>query len=456
MGNKTKAVLSSELLTSFPNNTSSLITPTVLRTQQQDIVDTMLGRAETALQEVSGPVNFALALTQAGYNVRGQNVQFVNAITDLPAAVAGVHTLATGMTYVISGALNLGTNALVLSANTCLRGLSRFGDSITSATTGVMITANDTHTIENLGIFHTGATGKVLSLTGGATDSAIYSNSYIGGCYQAGDITWAGPLSFRSFSVVLCTNRGLLFSGACGRFAISSSTYSSNVGTSINFGTATFTSIQIDAGNRFNAAVGNTSISGAASSANINAGGRGIIVNNIFEGAGTAISGITKTDTLWNLHANAPKSIESSYAAQGYIKGSALNTTFTGTGAGNEVAVNFGTAFIADIQNQFTISTAGVFTYIGEDERDVKIDCSIFATIAGGTARQYTYYWYKNATKLGATASQAEYSGSNPGQSTSPAIVTISKNDTLTLKVQAETATTNLNVITATINVIGV
>jgi len=177
MGNKTKAVLSSELLTSFPNNTSRLINPTALRTQQQDIVDTMLGRAETTSQEVSGPVNFALALTQDGYNVRGQNVQFANALADLPAAVAGVHTLASGMTYIISGALDLGTNTLVLSANTCLRGLSRFGDSITSATTGVMITANDTHTIENLGLFPIGATGKGLSLPGGATDASMYSNS---------------------------------------------------------------------------------------------------------------------------------------------------------------------------------------------------------------------------------------------------------------------------------------
>jgi len=455
MALKTKAQLAAELAASYADNTNGDITPSDLRTQQQNMIDSLLGLNESASQTVPGPVNFTGGLTENGLSVTCGETVIVNAATDLPAAVAGVRTLVAGTTYLISGTIDLGTDRLVLASNTALVGRNRYVDRITSATTGALITATLTHTVRELALYQTGATGSVFALTGGLTETAVYTNAFIAQCYQAGTVTAWSSMSFRSFSIVNCSNRGILFAGACGSLAISSSVFSSNVGTSIDLGTATFNSVQIDAGNRFNVGSGRTGLSAAASSANINSGGRGILHGCIFIGLGTYVSGLTTSDVKWYLNNNGGAIGDSRNVAQGYITGNATNTTFTGTGSGNEVTVKFGTGFISDIASRFTISNAGVVTYVGLDPIDVMIDSSIFASISGGTARKYIYFWYKNGVKVTAVGAKVQYDGSTPAASSCTGVISLVYNDYIDLRIQAVDATTTVVVDTCNINLVG-
>ena len=63
-------------------------------------------------------------------------------------------------------------------------------------------------------------------------------------------------------------------------------------GTLIDLGTTTFDIISIATGSRFISPIGTTILSGLSNSGNLNVDGRGIVDGNLFNGSGTALSGI--------------------------------------------------------------------------------------------------------------------------------------------------------------------
>jgi len=82
----------------------------------------------------------------------------------LPAAVAGVITLATDTTYTLLGATNIGTDRIVFGSNTALRGHNPQKDIITYTGTGDMLTSED----ENFILDHLGvscANGTLIQAT---------------------------------------------------------------------------------------------------------------------------------------------------------------------------------------------------------------------------------------------------------------------------------------------------
>jgi hypothetical protein len=240
--------------------------------------------------------------------------------------------------------------------------------------------------------------------------------------------------------VIACVTDGITFTGVSDDLHIENSVLDSTLGVIVDLSTSTWTTIHI-VNNQFRNPSGITGITVAASGGNLVATGIGFIVNNYFETIATATSGYTPGDVRWIIAGN-PGVRDNTANATGSIEGSALTTTFAGTGVGNEVVANFGAAFVADEEVKFTVSTAGRYTYNGIIPTTVTMTASIFATIAGGAARKYHYYVAKNGTIIAASVAAHEYDGTNPGSNACQALVNLVTGDYLELYVRAETATT--------------
>jgi len=380
------------------------------------------------------------------------NVVSVTSVLDLPAAVGDVHTLADDTCYTISGIIDLGSNRIVMGNNCYVIGCGANIDGFTSTTSSALFTATSSNVrLDTLNF--TVSAGKVISFDGGGIAFLVLSNIIINNCDSLGTVANGTFLVFDGVSVFSANTNGVSFSGANNFLFYTGSSFQLYSGTAIDLGTATFDSVFFGPQVIIQHTVGNVGIAVASNSGNFTGTGRGVVEGNVVVGGGTNTVGLAVDDLKWNVFDNfGIPSTE--VGAQGYITNSALTTTFSGTGV--NTLVNFGAAFLADLEDKFTISNAGRFTYFGLEQALFYVDATIFASIAGGASRQYSYMLAKNGTVIASSVCKAEYDGANPGSNSVSSIVELEENDYLELYVVADTATTALTVDTASIKCIGV
>jgi hypothetical protein len=380
----------------------------------------------------------------------GGDTVIVNSASDLPAAAAGVRTLAASTTYQISGSVSIGSDRLVMSAGTAIVGDNPLVDGIVTTNSGACITSAANFFLSTF--FITCSAGAVFDLNGTSTQVALIENVRITSCDTIGAVDAWGLLSINDMLVSSTTTTGFVFTGANGNLRVSGGTFVVSTGIVFDLGTATFDGVSFSHANIDNAS-GVTGIDVAASGANINTGGQGTISFCTFLTHATGVVGFTHGDPKWTM-AGSPGAPASGAHGSGSIEGSALTTTFTGTGVGNDVIVNFGAAWVADATKKFTVSTAGRFTYTGTKNIEILFSSSIFATIAGGAARTYHWYLAKNGTIVASSVAAREYDGTNPGSVSCVAVTELDENDYVELYVRAETATTAITADTVSITVV--
>lgn len=376
----------------------------------------------------------------------------VNSLGDLPNAVAGVITLAPSTQYFIAAQIDLGTSVIKYSLNSDLCGFSSSLSGITTASTTALLTATNTSLrVENLLLNN--SLGDVFDFT---SDSAsvifqilsIASTSFVNvGTFNT---ISSGVVSLSSFAGGA---NGMSFTGtgAAGNVGILNSRFINYTGKAIDLGTAVIGTFSLNTV-IFSGLGGSTSLAGAASSANISI--RGTSIHCSYNGAGAALSLINIEDLKWNFSSNF--GVENSHAdAQGFIGANATATTFSGTSTDgtNAVVVNFGTAFVADLEDRFTITTAGKYTYNGIEDIVITMTANIFSDLTSGSAKQYHFYIAKNGTIIESSKSKNEYTGSTPGANSCSSVVEIVTGDFLELFVEAITATTSITVDTCSIKV---
>lgn len=380
------------------------------------------------------------------------NVVMVHSASDFPTAVAGVRTLADFTIYMVSGSVSIGSDRLVLGNGTTLGGTSPLLDGVVSTTSGALLTSASNFLIGTM--FLTCSSGSVFDLNGTGAQITLIDSLRITSCDSLGDINAYATFTMVNCLVQAATTNGFTFTGALGHVRISSGTYIVATGTVFDLQTSTadgyvFSGVNIDN------ASGVTGIDIAPAGANINTDGQGVIDNCVFLSPATATAGYAAGDNKWTVSGSVgvPRSIA---LAQGHIVDSALNTSFTGIGSGNEVLVNFGAAFADDTPLRFTVSTAGRYTYTGDVDVVVLVSSSIYSTIAGGASRTYNYYIGKNGAIITSSVSQQDYDGTNFNSVSCGSLVTLVTGDFIELFARAETATTALNVDTASIKVVQV
>jgi len=413
--------------------------------------------------ELHEPIGIAAATSNQVYVADGvgsgthkvivpSNQVLVESASDFPSAVAGVRTLAAATTYLVAGNVSIGSDRLVMGAATLLKGTNPFADIIISTTSGALITSADTFLMDNLGF--TCSSGSWLDLNGTGIQTFVATKCVVNSCDTIGAITDMITVIFDTCQVTAATSGGLTLTGSNhGSFKITDGKFIVTLGPIIDFGTAVFDRIFI-INAVFDNPVGVTGLDIAPSSANLSAAGIGYITDNFFLTPTNASVGYANGDIGWIVRGNLGM-VDNIDHAQGSIENSALNTTVI---VGTAVVANFGTAFVADEQIGFTVSTAGRFTFDNKISSVFLVNCSIFATIVGGATRQYSYFIAKNGTIISSSISTTELDGSNPDSFHCQSIVDLNQTDFVELFVRADTATTvlNLDTLSFTITQLGV
>jgi len=320
------------------------------------------------------------------------NLIVVNTPDDFPAAVGGVRELVPNpgdsMVYLIAATnIDVGADRFTITdGEVVIRGVHRTASGITSSTTGTMFTCVDSAFFQEF-IGFTCAAGQFLDFTNPSAgfQSFVNQNLIIIDCDTLGTISGSFVTSFRIFTVVNCQTGGFLWTGTTnGQINMSNSLFLNWAGTLFDLGTATFSLINFSTNNRFISPSGTVTLSGATGSANLTPTGRGLIDSNIFNGVGTALSGIDTLDLQWEFKNNifADSSIINSRNLADVFLETLETVTINTIGIFEEVAGS-SWAFTAD--DRFTVSASGVVTYIGLRDIEVKLDgFSTLAKVGGG------------------------------------------------------------------------
>lgn len=375
------------------------------------------------------------------------NTVYVESSSDFPTPSAGVITLAANTVYHVTGQVDIGSDRIVMSNLSVLRGYNQDYDEVVSSTTGVLITQTDVNA-RIIQIKLTCASGTLLDVDGTGTESSDWLRVQAV-CDTIGDFDNMSNVDiFRSSFDA--TTAGMTLTGAFTDFEITQSKVdvAATNGTCIDLGTATFANIHLNDVEFVNPTGTGFGLDVAAAGGNINSGKVGHIVACDFTNTSNA-SNYVAGDDQWII--TGTRGVASSLAkAQGYVDGN-VNTNTFGGGVGADEVVNFGTSFTADIQDKFTITTAGRITYTGE------IDITVFATAAarvtmgGGAARVRNLKFAKNGTVIESSISSKSLDGTNEGSYSVNSVIDLTTSDYVELWIEAETATTTTTVDTASI-----
>jgi hypothetical protein len=283
----------------------------------------------------------------------------VNSKGDLPSPVGGVITLAAETLYVLGDDINLGTDRLVFSDGSILSGIDSLNILLDYTGTGDMMTFSDvTARVDCLAI--SCANGRIFNWS--CTSLKIFraSDITVVDCDKLGVFNSVdGVLRFTNFSPASITTDGIEFIGDFRSFLYDTSATTIAAGAIFNLGVATFDSFIADT---VLATLNGSSnlVSGAAASANINAGGIGLIERMRVSGTGTTLAGISPDDALWEFAGNddiqntRPDGLLS-------LQGNATATTITVAGTPVLIA---GT-WTVERASQFTGTAGGRLTYNG-------------------------------------------------------------------------------------------
>ena len=378
---------------------------------------------------------------------RPTNVVIVESASTFPGQGTGTITLAANTVYHIVGAIDIGADGIVMSNNSVLRGTNQDYDVITSSTSGVMVTATDV----NCRIIQCGfncASGTWLDIDGTGVESFDAVRADVT-CDTIGDLDNMSNIDFFRTSVT-AASAGMTLTGAHGTLEISYGSWSVTAtnGTVFDLGTATFDNVHLSELEVANPTGTGYGLDVAAAGANMNSGEVGHIVGCDFSNTSNA-SNYVEGDNGWIITASDGM-LPSLAKAQGYVDGNGNANTFGG-GVGVDEIVNFGTSFTADIEDKFTISTAGRFTYTGVIDCTCICAASARLTMAGGAARVRNLKFAKNGTVIESSISSKSLDGTNEGTYAVNSIVSLSTNDYVELWIEPETATTSTTVDTCSI-----
>jgi len=378
------------------------------------------------------------------------NVVKVNSLADLPTPVGGVIELVVtpgvGISYIFgANTVDIGANRLTITgATVVLRGVHRTSSRITSTTTGDFITVSGGGSLASEFMVYTCANANFIDFIGNGTSTfLVLQNTVLVSAVSWGTIAGAVTTSLRIFNGLASSSAGFLWTGTLNNeINITDTRMSGWAGTAIDLGTATFDLIVIASGTRLISPGGTTILSGAASSANLKVGGRALINDVIFNGTGTALSGITTEDLQWQFG-----------SSNVFVDGTTQNTqtdiwdvlgsseTVTIGGIGTFVAVG-GTNWAATTANRFTTTTAGLITYTGLDDMVLRISAASTIEKVGGGADKVCTKIAVNGTVNDDTISCTK--NADPTAVLSQALLTISNGDTIQLFVGNEDSTANI------------
>ena len=328
--------------------------------------------------------------TPVGAQNEFQNVVVVNQASDIPDELTSGGNVVYDVQCVT---LDLGLRQFTQSGGTCvIKGESRYASILSSSiASGNLFTINSGRfSMEELQVDAAGA-DWIIDYSPTTVSTLVLRDFVVLNCKSIAKISNAFVTSLRTVSVVRTSVGGFSWSGTGNNQLNITQMVGFGgslgwAGTLIDLGAATFDIINISSNSRFISKAGNTTLAGAAGSANLTATGRAIVGSTIFNGTGTPLSGITTQDLQWDFGASVVFT-DTLFSKTKNDADSFLSVlqTVTVSSSGVYYAVG-GTNWQSDITNRFTENSAGELTYIGLDPIDVEITITSTVEKVGGGA----------------------------------------------------------------------
>lgn len=366
----------------------------------------------------------------------------VNSNADLPTPAAGVITLAANTQYLLANDIALGTDRLVFSANTVWSGIESLVITTSYTGTGDLFTMSDvTARVSNTAI--SCPSGRVFNWTETSGKVLRVNDVGVSSCNKFG--IFNGTNSVMRFTNVSpsCTADGMEFIGNFVSHLWEVSAATMGAGALFNTGTATFSSFIADT---ILITLNGTSnlLSGATGSANINAGGIGLVERMRISGVGAPLSGITTEDGLWEFVGNddiqdtRPDSLIS-------MQSNAVATVIAAT----STPVLAAGTWVVEGDSQFTSTTGGRMTYAGGKSARLPIIFSCSLEPVSGTNILMSVLVAINGTVVPNSQRNGTGSAGSPTSITAPWQITFTTGDFVEVFVQNIDTTSNVLVSSA-------
>jgi hypothetical protein len=319
----------------------------------------------------------------------GLNSVAINAAEDFPAASGGIITLADNTVYVISGTIVI-TDTITPGTGSSIVSLESHSNELSYTGTGSMFLGTN-KSLHVSSVSLRCANGTLLDFTDTAPlkESVIEFSGvefvivkHVGLCTDIKQL--------RYFACVYddITTTGHTFAGDIEQVFAGASDFVMNAASPVfDLGTATFdlmwsSDFQVKLLN-----AGATFVTGLASGANINTSGTGQLVNGLYLGTGTALSGVSSDDLLWFFHNNSTIANTAPDAVT-YMTNNATETVIST----QNVPVPVLGTFSEHRASHFSTTAAGRITYLGQQDHRTTISASLTAKTASGSDKDITIY----------------------------------------------------------------
>ena len=312
----------------------------------------------------------------------------VNSLSDLPAPVAGVITLLSGVTYFPQGLIDISPNRLLItSSSVSLESNNRLSRGFTTNNTGALITVKNLNSIPIIKeMILLSPNGSIFDVQVGA--GIVFNDVVNFDAAVESKVTNATTISLRNYSIVqfgFAEPKGIQFFGACQEFNVSNGLYQDWDGTLFDFGSATFSNgYTLGPNTRYNAGPTKTAIRGFVTT--IGSGALGQVSHNKFLGSVNVVSGFDQNTLGYEFIAN--QGIDDT-------KTDSISVNTTGTTvtiAIVDTPVKVAGTWIDINSAQFTVDLAGRVTYNGLKTVSLPIDLSLSIAPSSGGAKDFTVY----------------------------------------------------------------
>ena len=292
---------------------------------------------------------------------------------------------------------------------------------------------------------------KLLGGISGAeiTETVIMNNVNCFECASIGEFSDPPAVIADTCAFFNLTDSGISFSSTITAIEIKNCFFNlsaANGSIAVDLGASVVDQLKIN-GNQFIGDPSDFAISGLPNNGNLPAGSDASCFGNTILGL-TGVDGVQAQDTQWKFRDNNTVD-DSRNAANGYL--TALQTVIINT-QGVFEAINGGN-WATTISDKFTVSAAGVFTYIGVSDIDVLVVSSATLEKVGGQADLIALRLAVNGTTL--TESEVSTKNTTPTSLTSQTLVRVSTGDTIALYVANLEADDNIEVSNANVSTIG-
>lgn len=363
------------------------------------------------------------------------NSVVVASMSDFPAPVSGVRTLAPSTNYLVVNNLTT-SDRFVMQDKTSLGGSAQVTSSITYTGTGDMFTWADA-SIKFNNITLKAPSGSMFN--GVNTVASTYTLTLDLLTLEANTIGTIGTLlGSRMYGITFTSaTNGLLFTGDVGYVVIDSCLVQQALGTAVRLGTCTFDGFSVQNSILLGGDPSVFYITGLANSGNVKAGGLGVLLNNRSNGVGNPTDGtITSDDALWQFSLNDTIPDTRPDSLLSFINNTSTTTIVT---PGVPVAIN--ATYVENRVSQMS-SAAGVVTYNGGKSTTVPITAAGTLKMAsGGTLKTVCLAIAINGTVVANSTARGVCSNTQTVRLTTIWQYRLNPTDTVQIRVCNETDT---------------